>query len=402
MTTTVRFGFEQLPSFEKMLSELSLEKFDLPAGTTIYEHAETIISKTWPEVNYNFPQVHVDKYDPTDALWNGFQGIINNRMDGFFLTNTVDIIEDITYNRNVMQPLPYWIHIIQRGMIDTGYELSGEILEDPRLQKACLFADVDYFSRPSTQEGITISQMSEDAVEINYNNRKRGKAARYYSKTILVDQGKYNISGTIKALRYSNFGTYFIIKYRNSILYSQSSSSTGLFQGSQFRDYDIDFDFETIADSNPNEIIIEGYQYFTVEEQIINLSVSVLRLNDSTGVAIPTIGNENKVDLTKAVPKITFQDFIKVVKNWFNYDLTIVGKLAIMNPIELQINYNDASDMRHTEIKKPYIKYSQGISFLLKFTDTDNQIINFYQYFIQKTISKILILLLMTRPIQLR
>jgi hypothetical protein len=40
------------------------------------------------------------------VLWNGFEGIINNRVDGV-LTNTVDTVEDVTYNRNVMQPLPY-------------------------------------------------------------------------------------------------------------------------------------------------------------------------------------------------------------------------------------------------------------------------------------------------------
>jgi hypothetical protein len=100
---TTRFGYEQLPSFDKKLSELSLDKFDLPSGTTIYQHAESLITK-WPEVNYNF--LHIDKYDATDVLWNGFEGIINNRVDGVFLTNTVDTVEDVTYNRNVMQPLP--------------------------------------------------------------------------------------------------------------------------------------------------------------------------------------------------------------------------------------------------------------------------------------------------------
>jgi hypothetical protein len=64
-----------------------------------------LITKKWPEVNYNFPQIHIDKYDATD-VWNGFEGIINNRVDGVFLTNTVDTVEDVTYNRNVMQPLP--------------------------------------------------------------------------------------------------------------------------------------------------------------------------------------------------------------------------------------------------------------------------------------------------------
>jgi hypothetical protein len=58
--------------------------------------------------------------------------------------------------------------------------------------------------------------------------------------------------------------------------------------------------------------------------------------------------------------------------------------------------------MRHTEIKKakkPY-KYSQEISFFMKFTDTDNPDYKFHRYFIQKNNVQRLILLLMTRPIQ--
>lgn len=373
ITGVLRFGFEQLPSFEKLLSELSLDKFVLPPGVSIYDHAQSVITQSWPAVNYNFPQIHLEKYETTDELWSGFEGVLNNRVDGVFLTNSVDIIEDITYNKNVMQPLPYWIHILQRGMIDAGYQLSGKILEDPRLQKACLYGDVDYFSRPSSLQEIQISQASEDRVEINYNNRKKAKAAVYFSKTTLVDQGKYNIFGTIKALRFANFLTYFIIKYRNTTLYRQFSFNTGIFQGSDFRNYDIDLDFETIPDGKPNEIIIEGYQYYTEEEQIIDLTISVIRLNNSSGVAIPTVSNENTVDLTRAVPAVTFQDFIKVIKNWFNYDLVIEGKLAIMNPIEDEINYKDALDLQFTEVKNPLRKFNQGASFLLKFADTDNE-----------------------------
>lgn len=371
LSCTLRFGFEQLPSFDKMLSELSLDKFTLPEGTTIYEHAEDVITKTFPEVNYNFPQIHVDKYDPADDLWLGFQGIINNRVDGAFLIN--EVIDDETFNRNVMQPLPYWTHILQRGMIDGGYILSGKILTDPRLQKACLFGDVDYYTAATVQEDIYISQVSEDASDVNYNNSQNAQASEYYSNTVLATPGKYNISGTIKCLRWSNFPTYFTIKYRNTVIWSQRSSSTGLFHGSEFRDYDIDVDFETIVDANPNDITIEGYQYFTTEQQIINLTVSAIRLNDALGAAIPTVTNENKIDLTRAVPNITFVEFIKVVKNWFNYDLSISGNYALMNPIEDAMNYSDAIDFSSKEVKYPYRKFSQGTSFLLKFQDIDNK-----------------------------
>ncbi|MBC7747838.1 MAG: hypothetical protein H7Z76_04530, partial [Methylotenera sp.] len=211
------------------------------------------------------------------------------------------------------------------------------------------------------------------AAEINYNNSQNAQAAQYYANTVLATPGKYNISGTIKCLRWSNFSTYFTIKYRNIVIWSQSSTSTSLFHGSEFRDYDIDVDFETIVDLNPNDITVEGYQYFTTEQQIINLTISAIRLNDALGIAIPTVTNENKIDLTRAVPKITFLEFIKVVKNWFNYDLTTSGNYAIMNPIEDAMNYNDAIDLSSKEVKYPYRKFSQGTSFLLKFQDIDNK-----------------------------
>ncbi|MBX9886708.1 MAG: hypothetical protein K2Y30_02085 [Flavobacteriaceae bacterium] len=382
LTTTVRFGFEQLPSFDKLLSELSLEKFDLPVGTTIYEHAETIITKTWPDVNYNFPQIHVDKYDPTDTLWNGFQSTVNNRVDGIFLTNTVDTIEDITYNRNVIQPLPYWIYILERIMIDSGYTLAGKIIDDPRLQRACLFADVDYFTKPTFQEQVNFFINLDDYIEINYNNKRRVKAVKYFAKTVLVSPGKYNISGTIKVRTFPKVYSYFYIRYRGNIIYKYEV--TGELRD-RIRTLEIDLDFETIDSINPNDVIIDSDQIYNYDEIVIaDLSITCLRLNDASGVAIPTILNENKINLTKAVPNIKVADFVKVVKNWFNYDLSIVGKTAIMNPVEIEINYKDAIDMQHTEVKKPYIKYSQGISFLLKFTDTDNTDYKFLPVFHSK------------------
>jgi len=344
-----------------------LDKFTLPSGT-IYEHAETVITQTWPAVNYNFPQIHVDKYDPEDDLWIGFEGIINNRVDGAFLIN--EVIGDETFNRNVMQPLPYWIHILQRGMIDGGYTLAGKILTDTRLQKACLFGDVDYFSKDNIVEDLIISQVSEDAISTNYNNSLSIKAQNFLVNTVIELPGKYNISGTINAMRLSPFPSYFIIKYRDTILYHQRSTGFPLIR---FKNYDIDINFETIVDLNPNDITVYGYVAYTEETQIINLTISAIRLNDSLGASIPTIANENKIDLTKAVPDITFLDFIKVVKNWFNYDLTISGKLAIMNPVEFEMNYTNAIDLSNKEIKKPYRKFSQGTSFLLKFQDIENK-----------------------------
>ena len=381
LSCTVRFGYEQLPSFDKLLSELSLDKFDLPSGTSIYAHAETIITQTWPAVNYNFPQIHVDKYDPTEPLWNGFGNIINNRVSGAFLTNTVDVVEDITYNRNVMQPLPYWIHILQRGMIDGGYTLSGKILDDPRLKIATAFGDVDYFGKPTFQEAININQMSSDFSETNYNNNQRVQAYKFYANSVLTSPGKYNISGNFTLETFPKIYCFFRIKYRNTEIYNYNVQGT-LFNRNI--SVDIDINFETLVDLNPNDITIESYQSVSVDKSIFDLSITCLRLNDATGVAIPTVANENKIDLTKAVPDMKFVDFIAVVKNWFNYDLNIVGKMAVMNPIESEINYQNTVDLQFTEVKSPLRKFSQGISFLLKFADIDNKDFKFLPVFHSK------------------
>jgi hypothetical protein len=76
-------------------------------------------------------------------------------------------------------------------MIDDGYTLSGKILDDPRLQKACLWVMLIIMGNPF-QEAITILQMSEDAVETNYTIPST-HAKKYYYHTVLAVAGKYNI-----------------------------------------------------------------------------------------------------------------------------------------------------------------------------------------------------------------
>lgn len=368
LSCTLRFGFEQLPSFDKNLSELSLDNFALEEGITIFEHAESIITQTWPDVNYNFPQVHVDKYDTSEGLWENFGGIINNRVDGAFLLNTVDTTEDITYNRNIMQPMPSFLHILQRGMIDAGYVLSGKILTDELISKAYLYADVDYFKRLSIED-VNFFQMSEDAVE-KVDAGYDFQMARYAGTIVLTTPGKYNILGTVYLAGVFIGRQSFEIRYRNTLLYSFSKVTLYPHVGVSVP---VDIVFETIVDLNPHDITVKSYQRESENQMIFDLDFLLLRANDSTGSATPSVINENKIDLTKAVPEINFGDFVKVIKNWFNYDLTIENKMAIMNPVEDEINHEDAEDLQFTEIKRPLRKFTQGNSFLLKFQDVDNK-----------------------------
>jgi hypothetical protein len=402
LSCVLRYGFEQLPSFDKKLSDLSLEKKLLPTGMNIQQHAESIIAQTWPSVNYNFPQVHVDKYDTTDGVWEAFEGIINHRVAGAFLVNTLDEVEEIEYNRNVMQPMPYWIHILERGMIDSGYTLSGAILQDSRLRTACLFGDVDYFTE-TTKEEIAIVYLNNEWDTLDGQDNGY-QYVKFTKEIVITKKGDYQLLGDIDSINYSwhplldnnrksrSFIHLAITKVNQGtesdvFRYDKGSDGDGDRQlGSAIITTSVDasvsfevgdilriIKIEPSRDSNPSES--------PDNPEAISLTLIPIRYRNADGSPILTISNFNDIDLTKAVPAITFGDFIKVIKNWFNYDLDVVDKLAVMNPIEEEINYDNAEDLQFSEIKKPFRKFTKGSSFLLKFQDLESKKFTFLPVF---------------------
>lgn len=404
LTCTLRFGFESLPSFGKKLSELSLQKLVLPVGTTIYQHANSIVGQTWPNVNYNFPQLHTDKISTDDSQWSAFEKIINNRKDGAFLINEVDEIEEVTYNRNIIQPLPYFLHILQRGFADDGYILAGQILDDHRIKKATLYGDVDYFSIVQF-DSIFIYKMKEDATEtgsiVSPGTFTVNTAFSSFSpqiSTIIVNplvnfrrflyienlpnKGKYRVSGTFAFVNNRFIDSYFRIKYRNTVIYEFKINKkfTQDYYDRVFRfsvhEFNVDTTFETLSDGLADDITVEIYTSDTwlTDKTFLDISIDMVLLNDQSGNPLSTVINKNEVDLKRAVPDILFDDFVKGIKNWFNYDITkVVGNTIYMDRIEDNVNHNYVIDFSMFEVKYPVRKYSKGNSFLLKFADIDSK-----------------------------
>lgn len=385
LSATLRFGYEQLPSFPKKLSEFALDKFELPEGVDVYEHAETIITQTWPAVNYNFPQIHTDKIDPdNDDVYFAFEKIINNRKEGEFLIN--EVVEEggdsVTYNRNIMQPLPYMLHILKKGFEDSNLTLAGEILEDSRLKKTLIYADVDY-ATTVTQESTTIITTSEEFVEegtVLVNNQLIVTNnliptfplgwARYYVNQTIDNPGRYRIIGKVYLHNHSPGYTKITIKYRDQIIFNNNISYLNYYTNFTVN---VNVVFDTLADLNPNFITIESTQRKTVDKIIFDLAINPVRLHDAEGNPIPTIINKNEIDLTKSVPDMTFEEYLKFIKNYMNYDLTVAGTNAIMNKVVSKLKETETISLQEFEVKKPVIKFTKGISFLLKFADVDSE-----------------------------
>jgi len=132
---------------------------------------------------------------------------------------------------------------------------------------------------------------------------------------------------------------------------------------------------------------------------ILDLDLDLLRLQDTSGNPLSTVYNKNEIDLKKAVPDLTFGDFVKVVKNWFNYDITkIVGNRIFMDKIEDNINFNTQTDLSEFDVKYPTRKFSTGISFLLKFQDIESKDYSYLPIFIIKLATHQPILKQMRKP----
>ena len=190
ITGQIRYGLEEFPNYDKPLSELPLENFEL--GSSIFDYAETIINQTWPAVNFNFPQVITDKIDTDTEQWEFFEGIINNYVSGDFLINEYDSGSDTQINRNIIQPLPYLLHILEKGFEDAGFILAGEILNDPEFKSATIYALSEFYTSFNT-ESATFQKHSDE-----YDSLVPNTQSGLYSMTIpLTEPGRYKIAGNI-------------------------------------------------------------------------------------------------------------------------------------------------------------------------------------------------------------
>ncbi|MGL6039217.1 MAG: hypothetical protein ACRC0E_10080, partial [Soonwooa sp.] len=141
----IDYGLEEIPNFEKKLSELPLEKF---AVDDIHVFAKQICEKTWPATNFNFPRIYSDKYPPTEEMWDAYDGYYNDlKPDGSEMRrNYLDENLNI-FNVNIIHPCPHPIYLLQAGFGEKGYTLEGEILTDEDLYNRWVFSGTQYFKR---------------------------------------------------------------------------------------------------------------------------------------------------------------------------------------------------------------------------------------------------------------
>jgi hypothetical protein len=385
ISAMINAGTSNFPSFDKKLSELKLENKSVD---NLIDNAVALISKGYPETNYNFPMVHTDKYDSTSEEWHGFEKIINKYTAGQFLTNTLGSNTNVDSIRNIMQPLPYLMHVVNAGVIDAGFTLAGDILEDTDFNQALLFRDGNYYQQMIKEE-VSVAYKNADFDNLSYQNN--GFQYVTFSKQITIEKkGDYILFGDINSLvysarknpawshnRYRCSDLFITIKKNNTVISTIAQAKQGegrqnIEMGNRVDSFDIPISFEVgdvlkITKTEPRRDLSPSPTPDYPEA--ISLKIIPVRFRNTDGSPIISTLNLNEINLTRVVPDMTFRDLIMIIKNWKNYEFIPVDDVIYMNRIKLKLNRDAAIDISEFDIEEPERIFHDDRQFELIFTD---------------------------------
>lgn len=372
LTGQIDYGLEEIPNFEKKLSELPLEKFKVD---DIYSYAESIVLKKWPQTNFNFPRIYTKRYG-SDGVWDSFDGYYNDsviengllKMKRNYINGSGTI-----YNLNIMHPCPHPIYILKVGFKDAGFDLVGDILSDPDLQQRFVFSGTEYFTMKSQTKLMAIAtQMDfyqDEAANLLINGNTYKMRKRKYDRSFTnLLQGNYKIQGQFRIQSFYGRITCRIIS-NGSTVWQHDEYYT---QGFLDKPFPVDLTIPLNQTSNDIKFFVEyiplnpdSSDYNLIDFQ---LTSDVLKDENASNEDSQVVNNLNEIDLTRAVPEMTFGDYVNGIKSWFNYDLDPVGTKIYMNrlgknaPVNIQ-NFKDFA------VKNPRRTFLKKRSFLIKFPE---------------------------------
>lgn len=390
-------GLDIIKVLDKPLTDLPLQS--LPVSD-LKAHAKQVITKTYPEVNYNFRMIHTDKYDPTDEDFNGFEKVINKYVDGEFVENVIDEETNVDVIKNIMQPLPYLLHVLKKGFESGGMLLEGDVLTDPDLLQALIYRDGDYFSL-AKKTTIDVFAKITEWVELGeiFNGYQH---VRYYKEVTIDKRGDYIITGDIYYFWYRFIFFGDIGAPDENVLEDLSHRETEIYilrGGMQIPVYYITLPGVDSTGFPPHGAIVSrlGTVSININVQLepndkiifkklearrdydpilkpdypetFNLSVGVIRYRNPDGTPIITVLDLQEITLARVVPDMGFPDFVNAVRKLKNFGLIIQGNRVIMNYVESQMKRPEAVDLSAYDIEDPSRLFQEVKSYELAFAD---------------------------------
>lgn len=309
---SLKYGIDEIPGAEIYLSDLRLQKHTVE---NIYTHVRQTLSKNYPETNYNFPMIYTDKYSAEDEMFSHFHGLLNMNHPFFGVyPNYVDE-DDKMINQNIIHPLVYLLYILKKGFLNSGLTITGDIVNDELLKRLLIFSPKDYFLPATHGEELFLHITSDDAEPLNPESPIF--PLRDIEKEVIIpDPGKYNVIGEFKAIGDLATEAFVVIELNGIKVFEiKTSLFISVKSGSIYLDFIVPVD-------TPNAVLKAYVRTFVNEyETILDLEIIPIYYLDENGNKITGLVNANEVDLNRAVPNITFGNFVTNVLTQFNYSI---------------------------------------------------------------------------------
>lgn len=366
LTGQIDYGFEDIPNYDKKLSELPLANY---AVDDIHIYAKEICAKKYPEVNFNYPRLYTTKYSPDDEIWDAFDGYYNDlKPDGSEMRrNYIDENLDI-YNVNIIHPLPYVLYLLKTGFSDKGLKLRGDILTDPDLVQRCVFSGVPYFSTKS-QIKYEFNFGSQDYDE-EYEGQGSNDYVRYQKTLTIQKAGEYRLTGFLTFYKGKKKFSIYNIKLNGAVIWSKfvDSDNSTIVE----RIY-----FDQLVNVSAYDSELEVYIYHHNHEdswndpELARLKFTSTTMLESDVIEVDSnvVTNKNEIDLRRAVPEMTFGEFVNRIKNWFNYEIDVRGNEIFMN--KLNKDPDNIKSFQQYEVSEPKRTLMSQRSYQIKFPELD-------------------------------
>lgn len=368
ITTQIDFGFEELPNFSKKLAELPLERFEV---NDIYNFAADRIKSVYPFTNFNFPRIYNQKYTGDSELWKTFDGYLNDmKPDGSGMRRNYIDNEGNIFNVNIIHPCPHILYLLKTGFADAGYQLGGDIVTDPVLSNKWVYSGTDAFT-VKQQRRYGFNFRSSD-----FDSSSSSAIIRYafYSKEVELDNaGVYLISGKIDYRKYKLHECEYRLELNGSTIWRKTDAGYSK-RSTKIEIINLNVKFTAPANSTlklyvKTMLVGESHAYQLAE---LLITSEVLDSTEDPEENTNVVTNLNEINLSKAVPDITFGELVKVVKNWFNYDIDLVGKTVEMNRLgTASVDEMEIIDFTRFKSDTPKRSLIEDRSFYLKFPELD-------------------------------
>lgn len=387
ISAVIFVGLEDFPTFNKKLNELQLESFPV---IDLKAHALSLRNVGYPNVNYAFPSVHSDKYDPSSDEFRDFV-CLNFFENDAYVENGITPGTNLDSIKNIMQPLPNAFYVLKKVIEEAGYTLNGDVLSIPDLKKTFIFRDGNYFYSTKKETQAINIKYTEYTDELNENSYKKVK---YFYSKVIDKKGTYTLLGDMYVLQKKwikvsgpavipftgdltslsitiKIGTTTIFTFSRPITTAPDPSIT-IYQYDYLFKLPIDIDL----DLNVNDIL-----YIEVEElkrdvdptptpdypEMAHLNLIATRYKNPDNSPIVSVQDLKEIDLNKCVPDLTCSEYVNAIRLSKNLDFKIVGNSVYMNFIK--IDRSNSIDISNYEVPEPLQTFNDERSFELKYTD---------------------------------